>query len=104
MIGVLRGAVYAYLYLSPKHGNNTQSQPRPALALPLLRQSKKLMAARNISRLAPALTNLRAGASLALRRNAFRSFATEAPGNSVSVSSTHLRQTMSYISHIDDGS
>jgi hypothetical protein len=50
--------------------------------------AKKAMAARTISRLAPALANLRAGASLAQRSAAFRSFATEAGNNSVRVSST----------------
>jgi pyruvate dehydrogenase E1 component beta subunit len=41
------------------------------------------MAARSLSRLVPALANLRAGASLPQRCTAFRSFATEAGGNTV---------------------
>jgi hypothetical protein len=56
------------------------------------RQNKKAMAAR-ISRLAPALANLRAGASLARHGTAFRSFATEAGNNSVRVSSHALSLT-----------
>jgi hypothetical protein len=43
------------------------------------------MALKNLSRLAPALANLRAGASLPHRMNAFRSLATEAASSSVGV-------------------
>ena len=41
------------------------------------------MATRALSRLAPAFANLRAAGSLPHRRNAFRSFATEAASTSV---------------------
>lgn len=43
------------------------------------------MATRSLSRLAPAFANLRAGGSLPHRRNALRSFATEAASTSVGV-------------------
>ena len=42
------------------------------------------MAARAFSRLTPTLSSLRANASVAPRRHLFRSYATEAGGNSVS--------------------
>jgi len=48
------------------------------------------MAARTLSRLVPAVANLRAGASLAQRSLAFRSFATEAGSNTVRISSRLL--------------
>jgi hypothetical protein len=63
------------------------------------------MAARTLSRLVPALANLRAGASLAQRSTAFRSFATEAGGNSVRVSSQLLSLShVLYTPFLDDGS
>ena len=55
------------------------------------------MAARPFSRLAPALANLRAGASLSHRRNVFRSFATEAGSTSVGVQPRLL--SLSHVSH-----
>ena len=61
--------------------------PLPLFLLPL--KLSKAMAARTFSRLVPALANLRAGASLTQRCTAFRSYATEAGGNTVRVSS-HL--------------
>ena len=63
------------------------------------------MAARTFSRLAPALANLRAGASLAQRSAVLRSFATEAGNNSVRVSSQLLLLSNALISiFLDDGS
>lgn len=62
------------------------------------------MAARTFSRLVPALANLRAGASPAQRCTAFRSYATEAGGNTVRVS-LHLPLSYPvYTSFSDDGS
>jgi hypothetical protein len=62
------------------------------------------MAARTFSRLAPAFSNLRAGASLAQRRGAFRSLATEAGSTSVSVSSRLLYRISLFFPFTDDGS
>ncbi len=63
------------------------------------------MAARPFSRLIPALANLRAGASLAQRGTAFRSYATEAGNNTVRASSRlpSLSHAL-YTSFPDDGS
>lgn len=53
------------------------------------------MAARAFSRLTPTLSSLRANASVAPRRHLFRSYATEAGGNSVSALAIKLTERAS---------
>ena len=53
------------------------------------------MAARAFSRLTPTLSSLRANASVAPRRHLFRSYATEAGGNSVSALAVKLTERAS---------
>jgi len=64
------------LSVPTQHNDSLLPSSRPFL------KNQKAMSLKNLSRLAPTLANLRAGASLPHRMNVFRSLATEASASS----------------------